>query len=145
MTERQIRPRKRPAEILLVEDDQNDVLLTKKAFEVLEMPYILTVAKDGEQAMQILNQEGIYSMNNPPDLILLDLSLPKMGGMDILKQIKSDRYLRDIPVVILTGSGEEQKISQGYDLQASSYIVKPVDLSRQRIIEDLIRIRLYGS
>ncbi len=115
-------------EILLVEDNPGDVLLTKEAFSEGRMKNNITVASDGEQAMEILRKEGIYSDAVVPDIILLDLNLPKKDGREVLAEIKGDDELRRIPTLILSSSMAERDIKDTYDLHANSYMVKPHDL-----------------
>ncbi len=113
------------AEILLIEDNLGDVLLTKEAFRSTHFKYNLRVAKDGEEALRILNQEGEFNNLPLPDLILLDLSLPKIDGREVLEKIKKNSDLKDIPVIILSGSAAESDMTSSYDLHANSYVVKP--------------------
>jgi two-component system, chemotaxis family, response regulator Rcp1 len=120
----------RPAEILLVEDNPGDVILTRKAFEQAKIANNITIAKNGEEAMQLLRREGSYADAPVPDLILLDLNLPKKSGKDVLKEIKSDDVLKHIPVVVLTSSRAELDIVKSYGLHANSYIIKPVNLEK---------------
>lgn len=117
-------------DILLVEDDEGDVLLTKKALANGKIYNSLNVARDGVEAMAFLRQEGEYADVPRPDLILLDLNMPRMDGRETLAQIKQDEDLRSIPVVVLTTSDSDQDILKSYDLQASCYITKPVDLEQ---------------
>ncbi len=131
----------RPAEILLVEDNHGDVLLTKKAFKQAKIANNITVAKNGEEAMQILRREGVYADAHLPDLILLDLNLPKKSGKDVLQEIKSDDLLKHIPVVVLTSSRAELDVVKTYDLHANSYIIKPVNL--QKFSEIVASIERY--
>ena len=128
----------RPIEILLVEDNPGDVFLTKKAFEKTKMANHMMVATDGEMALEMLYKKGEYSDLNSPDIILLDLNLPKKDGREILEEVKQDPKLKRIPVVVLTSSKAERDIVATYDLHASSYIVKPVDLSKfAQIVESI--------
>jgi CheY-like chemotaxis protein len=120
----------RPAEILLVEDNHGDALLTRKAFKHAKIASRITVAKNGEEAMQLLHRKGEHANAPMPDLILLDLNLPKKSGKDILKEIKSDPALRHIPVIVLTSSRAELDVAKTYDLHANSYIIKPVNLDQ---------------
>lgn len=115
----------KPVDILLVEDNEGDVFLTKKVFEKARLKNTIRVARDGEIAVQTLK-------DNPqrPDLILLDINLPKKDGKQVLEEIKSDPELRSIPVVILTSSKAEKDILESYDLHANSYIIKPVTLEK---------------
>jgi two-component system, chemotaxis family, response regulator Rcp1 len=120
----------RPAEILLIEDNHGDVLLTKKAFNQAKIANHITVAKSGEEAMKILHREGEHANARVPDLILLDLNLPKKSGKEILAEIKAEDHLKHIPVVILTSSRAELDVVKTYDLHANSYIIKPVNLEK---------------
>lgn len=120
----------RPIEILLVEDNEGDIFLTKKAFSSAKIINNISVATDGETALSMLRKEGEYSDVNRPDIILLDINLPKKNGNEVLEEIKADTSLRRIPVVVLTSSKAEQDIVKTYDLHASSYIVKPIDISK---------------
>jgi CheY-like chemotaxis protein len=120
----------RPIEILLVEDNPGDVRLTKEALKLGKVSNHLNVAEDGEQALAFLRREGPYAQAPNPDLILLDLNLPKKNGREVLEEIKADPSLRRIPVVILTVSEAEQDILKSYNLHANCYITKPVDLDK---------------
>lgn len=120
----------RPIEILLVEDNEGDVFLTKKAFQKAKISNNIHVAIDGEQALEMLRQEGEYTDIPCPDIVLLDINLPKKDGTQVLAEMKGDKTLRRIPVVILTSSKAEQDVVKTYDLHASSYIVKPIDLNK---------------
>ncbi len=117
-------------DILLVEDDEGDVLLTKKALTNGKIYNSLNVTKDGVDALAFLRQEGEYASAVRPDLILLDLNMPRMDGRETLAQIKKDKNLRSIPVVVLTTSDSDRDILKSYDLQASCYVTKPVDLEQ---------------
>jgi two-component system, response regulator len=128
MTQRQI-------EILLVEDNPDDVELTLHAFRKENLANNIHVARDGEEALEFLFCSGVHaerSMERPPKLILLDLKLPKVDGMEVLKRLKSDARTKTIPVVILTSSKEERDLVKGYHLGANSYIQKPVDFDQFR-------------
>lgn len=120
----------RPAEILLVEDNPADVRLTREALREGKLHNNLYVATDGVDAMAFLRREGPYADAVRPDLILLDLNLPKKDGREVLEDIKADASLRTIPVVILTSSEAEQDILRAYDLHANCYVTKPVDLDQ---------------
>lgn len=122
----------RPAEILLVEDNRGDVLLASRAFRDGQIENHLNVANTAEEALAMLRRQGEYAERRLPDLVLLDLSLPKMSGRDLLEIIKADERLRQIPVVVLSSSNAEQDIVRSYDLQASAYVVKPIDLDKFR-------------
>jgi chemotaxis family two-component system response regulator Rcp1 len=117
----------RPAEILLVEDNYGDALLTRKAFKTAKINSHITIAIDGEQALFMLRRAPPYTSAPIPDVILLDLNLPKKNGHEVLQEIKSDERLKRIPVIILTSSMAEIDVIKSYDLHANSYIVKPVD------------------
>jgi len=117
-----------PIEVLLVEDSVGDVRLTREAFKDARMHINLHVAVDGEDAMSFLKRERQYADAPRPDLILLDLNLPKKDGREVLKEIKESPTLAIIPVVILTTSASEEDILRTYQLHANCYITKPVDL-----------------
>ncbi|MFL7868158.1 MAG: response regulator [Anaerolineales bacterium] len=116
----------RHIEILLVEDSPADVLLTREAFEQNKILNTLHVAEDGVQAMDFLYKRGDYASAPRPDLILLDLNLPRKNGREVLAEIKADSDLRKIPIVVLTTSSAEEDILRAYDLNANCYVVKPV-------------------
>jgi chemotaxis family two-component system response regulator Rcp1 len=120
----------RPVEILLVEDNPGDVRLTRENFKESKIRNNLYVVQDGVEAMAFLRREGPYTNAVRPDLILLDLSLPKKDGREVLAEIKDDPGLKRIPVVILTGSNSEEDIVKTYDLHANCYITKPVNLEQ---------------
>jgi len=130
----------RPIEILLVEDNPGDVRLTMEALRDAKVHNRISVAKDGVEAMAILRREGQHVNAPRPDLILLDLNLPRKDGREVLAEIKADDRLKQIPVVILTTSHAEQDILKSYDLHANCYVTKPVDLDQfisvVRSIED---------
>jgi DNA-binding response OmpR family regulator len=115
--------------ILMVEDDAKDVELTLTALEEYNLANEVSVTRDGEQALDYLYCRGEYKMrsNGNPAVMLLDLKLPKVDGLEVLKQIKSDRELRMIPVVVLTSSKEEKDMVASYKLGVNAYVVKPVD------------------
>ncbi|MDF5754683.1 response regulator [Spongiactinospora sp. TRM90649] len=119
-----------PIEVLLVEDDAGDVLLTREAFDYNKLRNRLHVVGDGEQALAFLRREGAYADVPRPDLILLDLNLPGMDGLEVLSVIKDDERIRSIPVVVLTTSEAEQDILRSYHLHANAYVSKPVDFER---------------
>jgi two-component system, chemotaxis family, response regulator Rcp1 len=129
-----------PIVILLVEDNLGDVRLTREAFKEGKVQNRLLVVSDGVEAMSLLRQQGAHGASPRPDLILLDLNLPRMDGRQVLEEIKADPSLKRIPVVILTTSRAEEDILRTYDLHANCYISKPVDfetfLSVVRSIED---------
>ncbi|MGE5465928.1 MAG: response regulator [Ignavibacteria bacterium] len=119
-----------PIRILLVEDNPGDVRLTLEAFKDSKMENPLDVVHDGVEALAFLRREGAYRDKAPPDLILLDLNLPRMDGREVLAAIKGDPALKSIPVVVLTTSKAEQDVVKSYLLQASCFITKPVDLDQ---------------
>jgi CheY-like chemotaxis protein len=128
----------RPAEILLVEDNEDDVMLTRMAFKRAKLLVNLHHTKDGEEGMAFLRKQGAYANVPTPDLILLDLNMPRKDGREVLAEITADERLRFLPVVILTTSAEEREILKMYKLRASSYIVKPVDFEQfLRVIRSL--------
>ena len=120
----------KPIEILLVEDNPGDVRLTKEVFKDFNVLNQLHVVMDGVEALAYLRKEGIFADKSLPDLILLDLNLPKKDGREVLAEIKNDANLRHIPVVVLTTSKAEQDVIKAYDLHANCYITKPVDLNQ---------------
>lgn len=117
-----------PLQILLVEDSAGDIRLTREAFQEAKLSVHLHVVTDGMEAMSFLRHEGIHALAPRPDLILLDLNLPKMDGREVLTQIKKDDDLKAIPTVILTTSEAEVDIATSYQLQANCYLSKPVQL-----------------
>lgn len=117
-------------EILLVEDNEGDVGLIEEVFLDAKIRNNLHVAEDGEEAMLFLCNEGDFSDVPRPDMILLDLNLPKKDGREVLKEIKMDDNFKSIPVVVLTTSKAEEDIFKSYDLHANSYITKPVDFDQ---------------
>ncbi len=130
---------KKNMRILLVEDNPDDVELTLIAFKKHNLANDIIVARDGEEALDIIFQKGVNKKQ--PDLILLDLKLPKIDGMDVLRQIKSNPETKFIPVVILTSSKEEKDIVESYQLHANSYIRKPVDF--EKFTETVMQLGLY--
>ena len=120
----------KPIEILLVEDNPGDCRLALEVLKDAKVKNKLHIATDGEQALQFLRNEGDYADVPRPDLILLDLNLPKIDGREVLKEIKLDENLRRIPVVILTVSSADEDIFKTYDLHANAYIVKPINLNQ---------------
>ena len=120
----------RAVQILLVEDNPGDVGLTLEALKETKLPNKLTVVKNGAEALSLLRQQGQYADAARPDLILLDLNLPKKDGRKVLAEIKADDNLKRIPVVILTTSEDEKDVLESYNLHANCYIVKPLDLDR---------------
>jgi two-component system, chemotaxis family, response regulator Rcp1 len=122
-------PRPGPIEVLLVEDSPGDVRLTREALKDAKTHVNLRVAADGIEAMKFLNREGAHASAPRPDLILLDLNLPRKDGREVLKEIKDSLAFRSIPVVILTTSASSADVKQSYNLHANCYITKPVALA----------------
>lgn len=120
----------RAIEILLVEDDPGDELITREAFEHNKLKNNLHVAHDGEEGLDFLYQRGQFEGAPRPDLVLLDLNLPKYDGRQLLEKVKSDPDLARIPVVVLTTSSAEEDILRSYELHANAYVTKPVDLDQ---------------
>ena len=116
------------AEILLIEDNPADILLTKEAFKECLHEHNITAFKDGSEAMKYLRRKGEYSGSRIPDLVLLDLNLPKKDGRELLAEIKSDKDICTIPVIILSTSKNDRDIQASYELKANCYICKPVEL-----------------
>lgn len=126
----------RPIEILLVEDSRGDVRLTREAFREANLAVRLHVASDGVEAMSFLRLEGPHTDAPRPDLILLDLNLPRMDGREVLSRIKGSQSLKTIPTIILTTSVAEADILLSYELQANAYLSKPVQLDK---FENLVK------
>jgi two-component system, response regulator len=134
----------KPKIILLIEDNSSDIGLTRRALEKSHILNELVIAEDGQEALDYLfgsNTSRGQKKNEMPALILLDLKLPKVDGMQVLRQIRADDRTSRLPVVILTTSGEEQDVAQSYDLGANSYIRKPVDF--KQFVEAVQHLGLY--
>ncbi|MBX2970434.1 MAG: response regulator [Cyclobacteriaceae bacterium] len=116
--------------ILLVEDNEGDIVLTKEALSGGKINNRITVVRDGEEALDMLRNQGRYIDSERPDLILLDINLPKIDGIEVLTEIKNDPELKSIPVVMLTTSSSEKDITNAYRNHANCYITKPVDLDK---------------
>jgi CheY-like chemotaxis protein len=116
-----------PIDVLLVEDDEGDVLMTREAFDFHKLRNTLHVVSDGEQAMQFLRRTGPYKDAPRPGLILLDVNLPKLSGLEVLAELKKDPELLALPVVMLTTSQADEDILRSYKLHANAYVSKPVD------------------
>lgn len=126
----------KPLEVLLVEDDEDDVLLTQEALKDSKVIVSMAVAPDGDDALKRLRRQPPFEDAPIPDLILLDLNLPRVSGREVLKELKADPVLKKIPVVVLTTSAADTDILKCYDLGANCYITKPVDFEQfQRIIK----------
>jgi CheY-like chemotaxis protein len=119
-----------PIEVLLVEDDPGDVLLIREAFEDNKVANRLHVVADGVEALAFMRQSGEHAEAPRPDLVLLDLNLPRKDGREVLAEVKNDDALRTIPVVVLTTSQAEEDVLHSYDLHANAYVTKPVDFDR---------------
>jgi CheY-like chemotaxis protein len=141
----------RPVEVLLVEDDPGDVLITQEAFKDYRIANNLSVVSNGEDAIAYLRGEGRFGGTPRPDLVLLDLNLPRRNGREVLKEVKGDPELRRIPVVVLTTSDAEEDVLASYDLHANAFVRKPVDFDQfvtaVRAIDDfyLTVVRLPGA
>lgn len=125
---------KAPFEILLVDDNAADVRMFKESFKLAKAPVKLNIATNGEEAMRFLRRLAPYEKVSLPNLVLLDLNLPKKDGRQILKEMKSDEQLKRIPVIVISSSGSPKDISDAYDLHANSYIVKPGE------VEDFLNV-----
>lgn len=115
-----------PVHILLVEDDPDDVVFMQRAFSKVWINYQLHVVRNGEEALAFVRNGAGYEDAEPPDLVLLDLNMPRMNGFEVLRVLKSDDTLKHIPVVVLTTSGDEESMMKSYKLHANSFITKPV-------------------
>ncbi len=141
----------KPFEILLVEDNPGDVMLTQEAFQEGKLVHHLSVAADGEEAMDFVLQRGTHASAPRPDLILLDLNLPKKDGREVLAELKNDPALRHIPVIVLTTSEAELDVWNAYKLHANCYLTKPIHMSeffkKIRLVEDfwLTVVRLLST
>jgi len=120
----------KPVEILLVEDNIGDVGLIEEVFEEAKIRNNLHVAEDGEEAMLYLRGKGKFSGSLRPDIVILDLNLPNKDGREVLREIKEDNNLKNIPVIILTSSSAEKDLLRAYDLHANAYITKPIDFNQ---------------
>jgi len=128
MTSHTLADKNRSAYILLIEDNYGDVILTKRAFKNGKFNNIIMIAETGEDAIEILNKQGQWSEAPSPDLILLDINLPKMSGLEVLNIIKTTDHLKHIPVIMLSSSRTNPEINNSYNAGANGYIVKPVNL-----------------
>lgn len=129
----------RTVEILLVEDDPADELLVQEALRNNSVPVDLNVVEDGDEALAYLHGQLPYVDAIRPDLILLDLKMPRVNGLDVLAQLKADPELRRIPVIVLSTSDAPEDITRAYDLQASAYLTKPQDLGEYRSVMDALK------
>lgn len=132
--------------ILLVEDNSDDILITKRAFKETKLINKMWVVRDGQEALDFLYHNGKYQdvVSSPkPGLMLLDINLPKLNGLSVLKKIKEDRELRRIPIVMLTASKRDEDVVRGYDNGCNSFIQKPVEF--EKFVEIVRQIGLYWS
>ena len=119
--------------VMLVEDNPRDVRLTQRAFEQADVPHELRIVRDGDEALAYLHREGEYAAADSapkPDMILLDLNLPRMGGHELIQRVRQDVRFRHVPIVVLTTSGRPDDVRQAYDNGANAYLLKPVEFSR---------------
>jgi chemotaxis family two-component system response regulator Rcp1 len=123
-----------PIQILLVEDNLGDVRLTEEALKDAKVHTLLSVARDGVEAMSFLRKTGKFADSPTPDIILLDLNLPKMNGLEVLKEVKTDQSLLQIPVVVITSSKAEEDVAKSYHLHANCYITKPIDFNQFMVV-----------
>ncbi|MFI5837766.1 response regulator [Micromonospora sp. NPDC051300] len=121
-------PRPNPVRILVVDDDPGDVLMIEEALEESDVEKVIDVVADGEEAMEFLRREGRHTGAQRPDVILLDLNMPRMDGRQVLGEVKRDEDLRTIPIVVLTTSNADTDVVSSYTLQANAYVTKPIDL-----------------
>ncbi|GAA4579680.1 response regulator [Micromonospora coerulea] len=117
-----------PVRILVVDDDPGDVLMIEEALEDSDVDKVIDVVNDGQEAMEFLRREGRHTDARRPDMILLDLNMPRMDGRQVLGEVKQDEDLRTIPIVVLTTSNADTDIVGSYTLQANAYVTKPIDL-----------------
>ncbi|WFE40065.1 response regulator [Micromonospora sp. WMMD998] len=121
-------PSPNPVRILVVDDDPGDVLMIEEALEESDVEKVIDVVADGEEAMEFLRREGRHAEARRPDVILLDLNMPRMDGRQVLGEVKRDENLRTIPIVVLTTSNADTDVVSSYTLQANAYVTKPIDL-----------------
>ncbi|GHJ16327.1 MULTISPECIES: response regulator [unclassified Micromonospora] len=121
-------PSSSPVRILVVDDDPGDVLMIEEALEESDVEKVIDVVADGEEAMEFLRREGRHTGAQRPDVILLDLNMPRMDGRQVLGEVKRDENLRSIPIVVLTTSNADTDVVSSYTLQANAYVTKPIDL-----------------
>ncbi|MER5456654.1 MULTISPECIES: response regulator [unclassified Micromonospora] len=117
-----------PVHILVVDDDPGDVLMIEEALATSTVDKVIDVVSDGQEAMEFLRREGRHTGAHRPDVILLDLNMPRMDGRQVLGEVKNDEDLRTIPIVVLTTSNADTDIISSYTLQANAYVTKPIDL-----------------
>jgi len=119
----------KPAHILLVEDNEGDILLTLEAFEECKVKTVISVAKNGQEALDFLFKRGAFINVKKPDLILLDINIPLFNGHEVLRQIKTDAELKKIPVIMLTTSSNQKDVNSAYENHCNSYVKKPLDIN----------------
>jgi chemotaxis family two-component system response regulator Rcp1 len=123
-------------EILLVEDSPTDQLFAREALAAASLPHRLHVVDDGVEALLFLRQSGVYADRPRPDIVLLDLNLPRKDGREVLAEVKADAHLSTIPVIVLTTSGSDEDVTRAYGLRANCYVSKPVDFEQfKRVIQ----------
>lgn len=132
-----------PVEILLVEDNEDDVLITQRAFEKGHVANPIVVVRDGDEALDYVFKRGRYATARRPGLVLLDLNLPRVDGLTVLRTIKQDESLKTLPVIVLTTSRRDEDVIQSYRFHANSYLEKPVDF--EHFIEVVKRFDLYWN
>ncbi|WP_336338393.1 response regulator [Haloarcula brevis] len=135
-SERSLSQDREPVEVLLAEDNPNDIELTRKAFEEGKMLNNLHVVQDGVEAIQFLRQEDEYADAPRPDIVLLDLEMPRKGGVEVLEDMEQDPVLKKLPVVVLTSSEAERDIVESYEHSANAYLTKPVGY---QAFQDIVR------
>ncbi len=135
--------RNQPVEILLVEDNEDDIVLTQEAFTEARLVNVINTVRDGEEALAYLRREGKYKVARLPGLILLDINMPKKNGFEVLEAMKADPSLQSLPVIMLTTSDREEDIVRSYADGACSYIRKPVDLDR--FVDVVKQFELYWT
>jgi chemotaxis family two-component system response regulator Rcp1 len=138
-------PKGNSIEILLVEDSPSDVFITQEALKQTRELSHVHVVNDGVEAMEFLRQEGSYEAAPRPDIILLDLNMPRKDGREVLGEIKADAKLKSIPVIVLTSSNAEQDIAHAYSLHANCYITKPADFTRFKEVIQSIETFWFGN
>jgi CheY-like chemotaxis protein len=136
MKKKEINMNSKPIEILIAEDNEDDIILMREAFEMAKIINILHVVQDGEEAIAYLHQEGKYKGVNRPGLVMLDINMPKKNGLEVLSEIKNDADLKLIPVIMLTMSAREEDVVKAYSNGASTYVRKPVKFDDFRHLID---------
>lgn len=131
----------KPVHILLVEDNEGDIIITLEAFEESKVQTEISVARDGKEALDFLFKRSAFSEARKPDLILLDINIPIYNGHEVLKQIKADNNLRQIPVLMLTTSSNQKDINKAYESYCNSYVVKPLNMNE--FLEAILKIEAF--